>query len=157
MEEQQAEVQPPGAEMPALSRQTQVEAAHPTDESIGQGQRKEAEQERNPPRRRERRSRATVQSDQPQMDEIMRKLQDIEAANRRREAEFTAKLDSMTKEMERLEQARGQGAARPVPMQRPAPQPPSQSSVPVGPGESSRPVYTCWNCGQLGHLSLIHI
>ena len=98
------------------------------------------------------------------MDEIMKKLQDIESESRRskaelaaklesRDAEFAAKLDSVTKEMERLEQARGQGAARPVPMQRLAPQPSSQSSVPVGPGESSRPEYACWNCGQPGHLA----
>ena len=126
-------------------------------------QREPLRQDRRSPRKRERRNRAidrgVVSSSQPgvpsspvetsQVNEIMKKLQDMESAGRQREAEFAAKLDSTTKEMERykcLEQARSKSAARPVPVQKPVQQPPSQQSVPVGQGESSRPTYTCWNC-----------
>ena len=156
VEERQVEAQPIEAEVSALSRQTQSETAHSTDEPIGRNQRKEAERERNPLRKRERRSRTTVQVDHSQMEELMRKLQEMETVSRQERAEMTAKFDSMTKRMDRyecLEQARSQSAARPVPVQKPVPQPPSQPSASVGQEESSRPTYTCWNCGQPGHLA----
>ena len=116
----------------------------------------------------------------PQLNEMMRKFQEIEATGRQERAQLAAKLDMMTKRMEKYEclgQGRIQSTARPVPVQgqeyppsfrhaTPTPQQrvvqagtsqrefqnSVQSEARYGQGEATRPTYNCWKCGQPGHL-----
>jgi len=109
-----------------------------------------------PPRRRERRSRATSQTDNVQLEQLTKKLQDMEAANRKKDAEMSARLDMMNRELERyqhLDQIRTHNALRPNLNQRQEHQPAFHQSARFRQGEGSRSILTCWNCNQPGHLA----
>ena len=141
------------------------DSSHVTAEPDGKNQCEVPKPSRRSPRRKERRSRATDRAVAPvsqpeasptyveasQLDEIMKKLREMDARNRHAEAEMSARLDSMTERVERNEclmQAKAQNTVRPIPVQRQ-----EQRQSPVGQGESGKQTVVCWNCQGQGHMA----
>ena len=80
----------------------------------------------------------------------------MEIANRKKDAEMSAKLDLMSKELDRykhLDQIRTHSAVRPNQSQGQEHPPAHQQGTRFGHGEGNRPAPTCWNCDQPGHLA----
>ena len=158
----------------------------PAVELGGKSQFEVSKTDRRSPRRKEKRARATDRTsasagqagmppslpDLPQLNEVVKRFQEMEATVRQERAELAAKLDVMSKRLERyerFEQGRTQNAPRPAPNQGQAIPPPVQRTAQSGSGqrefpnsgpsgmsfgqrEASRPTLSCWKCGQPGHL-----
>jgi len=121
------------AQAPTQQRQD-FEDLQTTVELEGRSQSEASKTSRRSPRRKEKRARAADRTvttsgqtgtsltlpEIPQLNEMMRKFQEIEATGRQERAELAAKLDMMTKRMEKYEclgQGRIQSTARSVPVQ----------------------------------------
>ena len=110
---------------------------------------------RGPPKERVRRSRATVKEEDPQLEQLTKKIHEMELANRKKEHEMSTRLDVMNKELERykhLDQLRTHNAIQRQPSQRPTSQPLSQRGTRSGNSDGSRSP-GCWNCGEPGHFA----
>ena len=106
--------------------------------------------------RRERRSRATSQTENTQLEQLAKKLQEMEVVSRKKDAEMSAKLDLIGKELDRyrhLDQVRTHNAVRPNQSQGQEHPPIRQQGTRFGRGEDNKPTPACWNCDQPGHFA----
>ena len=159
VEEQHADAQETDAKTASSTCPERVEAVTPRQSCESNGLDRQQNTARPgywSPRKRERRSRATSQTENTQLEQLTKKLQEMEIANRKKDAEMSAKLDLMSKELDRykhLDQIRTHSAVRPNQSQGQEHLPTHQQGTRFGHGEGNRPAPTCWNCDQPGHFA----
>ena len=150
VEEQSVEEHPTAVETSMMPRQTQTRSAQSADEPTGRNQGNVSRQGRDSSRKRERRNRATVQSDSSQVEEMMKKLLEVQEAM----SVLDKKVEQYGQSVAAKTQGANTGPPRP-PVPRPLSQQPprvQQNPQPVS-VEAVRPPFICWNCEQPGHLA----